>query len=157
MFAKKCLVAVFVAALAISPAGAQIRAGSGDWGPPGVQNQLTAFHQAWVTGDADAMRPMLSPAFQAQIPDGYFGTEDWLDRVAGTHEEPNGQMTDPVVTQDGDIAIAKYNLKLTRADGSTANTRHLTVLRQTDDGAWQIVAHSAHPQSEDVTALPASP
>ncbi|GIK75594.1 MAG: hypothetical protein BroJett021_45820 [Chloroflexota bacterium] len=100
------------------------------------------FLDALRDGDADAMKALLSPAFQIMNAVGErFSASDYGDNLAvfAAYEVDNLK-----VTRSGDILVATYALRtsLTKNISKFAPPApHLSVFQQSD-GAWKVVAHA---------------
>jgi ketosteroid isomerase-like protein len=111
-----------------------------------ARQAVTAFAEAVVSADVDAVEAILAPEFQIQRAngvgndrEGYLASE--LPAIAGSF---GWRLEDVVATASGDLLVVRYWLVINETiDGTPVARRapRLTVFRSNGD-RWLVVAHA---------------
>jgi hypothetical protein len=110
-----------------------------------ARQALIAYTKATLAG-SKALAPMLAPEFQIMRTNGVgYDRKGYLGRgVPSISAEPDFSHEDITATQNGDILVVRYFLRINETIlGKAVKKRapRLTVFRKID-GAWKVVAHS---------------
>ncbi|MCB1488332.1 MAG: nuclear transport factor 2 family protein [Bauldia sp.] len=104
--------------------------------------------QAWVdavvSGDVDRIGAILAPEFQILRADGSaYDKDEYLQSILPRFPENGPEMSDLVVTGEGEIMVTRYVLTTggVRGDEAEPEAPRLTVFRK-DGDAWLVVAHA---------------
>lgn len=103
---------------------------------------VTQYFDALRASDKEAVRALLSPAFQYVRASGErFGVNDYLDNLPDLTTYSTGDLK---VTRDGDSLVATTTMRntaTTAQDKADASTLHLVIFQRTDDD-WNVLAHA---------------
>lgn len=142
VLAAMARVMIFLALAVAVPGGAAVAADDMAALEGAARQALADVFAALMTGDPEAVRPLLAPEFQVQRSDGRgYGKDAYLalsiPRIAAMP-----RFRDLAVTRNGDIVVVRLMLEVEETiEGKTADrvSPQLMVFRIAPDG-WQVVA-----------------